>query len=766
MRAASTSVDIMPSDKGADRLVSRRVALKGNTMMARLSPALLAGLFFASATVARAADIVPTDIMQPGTQPNEVTTLESPDKCDNCHGGYDAAVEPAHNWRGSMMSNAGRDPLFWATLAVAEQDFDGAGDLCIRCHSAAGWVAGRSTPTDGSGLNGNNDASGVQCDFCHEMTNPDDSEHLGEQFAPFVANDGGLPATGYYGSGMYVLWGGSDKLGPYDDAQARHQFMKSLFHRSEDFCGTCHDVSNPAVGDLAPNNGAQVPLDTALYSGVPGAPVEEKAAFNNFPYAYGIVERTYSEYKASPLSRLPVAAYTTLPAELQAGALAFAYDSAVAAGTGGDYADNTERTFTCQSCHLPPVSGVGCNKRGAATRSDLPLHDMTGGNYWAPEAILYLDARGLLRLGGGMTAAEVAGLIDGAARARDTLARAASLAVTGNTVRVVNLTGHKLISGYPEGRRMWLRVQWYDANGNELRLDGAYGDIGVTVDGVKVQSLLDLEDPFTKVYEAHYGMTQAWAARLVLELGYDPTLPLSFDRFTGAVVAELGDLAAEPEGTAYETFHFVLNNTVVKDNRIPPYQMSYAEARARNALPVPEDQYLGTGGVYEYFDDFVLQPPSNATYATIELMYQPTSWEYIQFLALANSGANPFLADEGANLLEAWLNTGMAEPAVIASTFWGEPGTCQPTEDPEATCDDGVDNDCDGLIDCEDADCDPVCAPSTCNGDGICGPGEDCLNCPTDCAGVVNGKPSGRYCCGNGVLEPPEGDGSLCDGNP
>ena len=28
-----------------------------------------------------------------------------------------------------------------------------------------------------------------------------------------------------------------------------------------------------------------------------------------------------------------------------------------------------------------------------------------------------------------------------------------------------------------------------------------------------------------------------------------------------------------------------------------------------------------------------------------------------------------------------------------------------------------------------------------------------------------DGPPSGRYCCGNGVLEGPEGDGR-CDGNP
>ena len=88
-----------------------------------------------SDSVIMAAVVVPTDIQQPGTQPNEAGNLESPTKCDNCHGGYNQSVEPAFNWGGSMMGNAGRDPIFWATLAIAEQDFDGAGDLCIRCHS-------------------------------------------------------------------------------------------------------------------------------------------------------------------------------------------------------------------------------------------------------------------------------------------------------------------------------------------------------------------------------------------------------------------------------------------------------------------------------------------------------------------------------------------------------------------------------------------------------------------------------------------------------
>jgi hypothetical protein len=140
----------------------------------------------------RAADIVPNEVQMPGTQPNEVGNFESPDKCDNCHAGYnnlDPGAEPATGWRGAAMGNAGRDPVFWATLAIAEQDFDGAGDLCIRCHSAGGWYGGRSTPTDGSGLAASDD-NGIDCDTCHASTNTDNSDPLlqGVMNSPFIAN--------------------------------------------------------------------------------------------------------------------------------------------------------------------------------------------------------------------------------------------------------------------------------------------------------------------------------------------------------------------------------------------------------------------------------------------------------------------------------------------------------------------------------------------------------------------------------------------------
>jgi len=229
---------------------------------------------------------------------------------------------------------------------------------------------------------------------------------------------------------------------------------------------------------------------------------------------------------------------------------------------------------------------------------------------------------------------------------------------------------------------MWLNIKWFDANNALLREDGEYGALDtVNVNGVEFtpNSLIDLAGTNTRIWEAHMGMTQEWARQLI-NLEYSENLPLSFDRMTGAIQQTLGDLANSPTGTKAETFHFALNNTVVEDNRIPPYQMSYDVAKERNALPVPENQYGGGGqhSVYNHFDVVDLEPPAGAAGAEIKLMYQPTSWEYIQFLALANDGSSAFLGEEGANMLDAWLHTGMAEPYVMTSATWGDPGgqTC------------------------------------------------------------------------------------------
>ncbi len=85
-------------------------------------------------------------------------------------------------------------------------------------------------------------------------------------------------------------------------------------------------------------------------------------------------------------------------------------------------------------------------------------------------------------------------------------------------------------------------------------------------------------------------------------------------------------------------------------------------------------------------------------------------------------------------------------------------------EEPGVTCADGTDNDCDMQTDCDDINCFADLACSC--GNGVCDPGEDCNNCLQDCPSETGGKPSNQYCCGDGVLQAAEGDGSICDGNP
>jgi hypothetical protein len=76
-----------------------------------------------------------------------------------------------------------------------------------------------------------------------------------------------------------------------------------------------------------------------------------------------------------------------------------------------------------------------------------------------------------------------------------------------------------------------------------------------------------------------------------------------------------------------------------------------------------------------------------------------------------------------------------------------------------------LDNDCDGTSDCSDADCSGDQGCWACNYNGLCQLGEDCKSCPSDCAGELTGRRIGRFCCGNGAIEPAE-VGDVCDGNP
>jgi hypothetical protein len=203
------------------------------------------------------------------------------------------------------------------------------------------------------------------------------------------------------------------------------------------------------------------------------------------------------------------------------------------------------------------------------------------------------------------------------------LQRAATLQVSSSsgtlTVRVINETGHKLPSGYPEGRRIWLDARFFNSNGSLIGQSGAYDAATAT-----------LNHEGAKVYEVKLGMTPDLAEALGLPAG--------------------------------ESFHFVLNNYVVKDNRIPPRGFSNANFAAIQSPPVGYSYADG-----QYWDDTTYAMPSGTVYAEVRLYYQTLSREYVEFLRDENR-----TNDSGNRLYQAWSSAGKSAPELMALATWGE----------------------------------------------------------------------------------------------
>ncbi len=515
---------------------------------------------------------VPTtlrDMDMPGTQPLEGAILDDPDtSCVDCHGNYDSANEPWATWRGSMMAQAARDPLFDACLAIAEQDAPSVGDLCIRCHSPGGWQEGRSTDTSGAQLTAK-DRHGVQCDFCHRLVDHDYVAGVspGEDLAVL---DDISPFPLQHGNGQFINDPRSAKRGPFADVtEVGHLAIESPFHRSADLCGTCHDVSNPVFEQVASNDYVAGTFDEEHV---------DQDLRNMFP-----VERTFSEWANSE----------------------YASTGVYAPQFAGNKPDGM--VSTCQDCHMPNVQAYGANVTGAPLRDDMPRHDLTGGNTFILDVLpSFYPAE-----------VDVGQLQAAKARATAMLEKAATMELTpddaGVNVRVTNETGHKLISGYPEGRRMWINVQGFDGDDNLVFESGAYD--GLT--GVLTQ------DGQAKVYHIEPGLSEDLAAALGLPAG--------------------------------PGFHFVLNDTVYLDNRIPPRGFTNA---AFEAIQSPPIGYSYADG--QYWDDTYYELPVGVESVTVRLYYQTLSKEYVEFLRDENE-----TNDAGQDLYDAWAANGRSQPVLM-----------------------------------------------------------------------------------------------------
>ena len=547
---------------------------------------------------------------QPNTDINAFTPVFASSSCSGCHGNYDNNVAPFDTWIVSMMGQAARDPVWIAARRVAMQDANFAGDFCVRCHAPGSWLAGRGHDTSPNAVFTASDMEGINCHFCHRVVNPTEGA-LSAVGYPATNNPtpdpavldplsqvGILPAANP-GNATYVVDPKDARRGPFSDVPTVPVALPgggttgpfhpavtiySPYHSDGAFCGTCHDVSNPVFT-------AQPDGHLALNTMNRSHPTMNK---NDM---FG-EQRTFSEWLNSTFATTGV----------------YFPDRRF----GGNHATGVMKS--CQDCHMPAQQGPGCAQYTGtvAERPTVPQHSFAGSNTWVIRAVVSrLNAASpgqAVQLG--LTPERVDASV---ARNVQMLRDASDMELTQSgsqlRVKITNQSGHKLPTGYPEGRRAWINVKFYAANDVLIAERGHY-DMTTAI----------LSGSDTKVYET--------------------------EQVVGAEVAAATNL---PVGTH---FHLSLASETLHDNRIPPRGFTNAAFAAAGAAPVG---YTYADGQYWDFTNYAI--PTTAVKAAVSFYYQTSSKEYMEFLR--DTVLPP--GQTGIEAYDLWVLHGKSAPALMDS---------------------------------------------------------------------------------------------------
>jgi len=414
------------------------------------------------------APAVSGEIFLPGMQPEEAgIEFAKVQQCRMCHGQTkNGDADPMLSWQGGMMAQAARDPIFLATMTIANQDVPGVGEFCLRCHTPRGWLEGRSTPADASALN-REDLYGVSCDVCHRFIDP-----LSEEAKKLIKD---VPPG--YGNAMMV----ADPENRVRMTSPTRYWQRTSGHSRFTPTGISNAHTANGCSATMPNRAGKVPASPVIT-------------------------------RSSRAAGRPRA---------MAGCIA---------------------SISSSTARLWPTADV--DKKALQLGKE--------------------RCRALLK-----TAAKLdLDIVDNKAR-----------------LRITNLTGHKLPSGYPEGRRMWVNVRFLADGDRIVKEIGAYGEKQDTLGGepVKVPTLLDGES--TTVYEVIPGISEGMAKK--------------FNKTPGP------------------SFHFVLNDMITKDNRIPPKGFDNRKFAEHLCEPVGKTYADG-----QYWDDLEFDIPQGTRKVHVRLMYQ------------------------------------------------------------------------------------------------------------------------------------------------
>lgn len=159
-------------------------------------------------------------------KPVKSTDFYPPSKCKGCH------AEIYDQWKGSMHSNAYRDPVFQALWKLANKETGGLTDkLCAGCHTAVGTVSEEVRMGEDGEFHVSEIAEeGVQCHLCHSVVDTRMNE----------------TPTSMPQNASIVVDPGLVMRGPYKDAKPMwHKAEYSELHTKAEFCGNCHNVFHP-----------------------------------------------------------------------------------------------------------------------------------------------------------------------------------------------------------------------------------------------------------------------------------------------------------------------------------------------------------------------------------------------------------------------------------------------------------------------------------------------------------------------------------------
>jgi hypothetical protein len=576
-----------------------------------------------------------TDFTPHGTQTLSFGITDAAN-CADCHQGSmsnDANYMPAATWSGSMMANATRDPLFWAAVDIANQDIPGVGDFCIRCHTPMAFYKGHTK--DGTGdmdyANGckltgtvsqsidteTNDYQGVNCHFCHRQ------EANGPNGEALITNNANAWIDDEVCDNPLLQFSFQPcRKGPYNDyndstgfAQPPHDWEYSSFIKKGEFCGSCHNVSSPEIEI----NGVLTIAKKLWDNGI-----ETSVAMP--------IERTFAEWQNSLFSDL-------------------IYRDQFGGGVITSF-PNLKTGQTCQTCHMPESMDAdtrACIQTPPGRRvGDLKKHEFAGGNSWMPSVLknAYGPALGQDRVNAfDQTIASSLNLLQNQSALVETSLISSTPTEAQVNVKVTNLTGHKLPTGDPEGRRMWINLTVKDASDTLIYESGAYNEVNAVL----------TYDSDIKIYETQQGIWDANTSTCVIE--------------------SLGN----------KLFHFALNNCIAKDNRIPPLGFTGGNDLELKPVAIIYPTVIGDSSRLVNYDEtnysFVI--PNGTAFPlsiTAVLKYQTSSKDYIDFLndesstpsenTLCNrtQTTGPANQSRGAFMKTLWENNGKSAPVAMATS--------------------------------------------------------------------------------------------------